>query len=97
MFAMPVATVSVPDTGTSAQWEERCRRCGGCCFEKSIDSNGRIRTTTVPCRFLDIHERTCRVYDQRHQREEDCIKLTPENVGSLDWLPTTCAYRSAPD
>ena len=22
-----------------------------------------------------------------------CIKLTPENVGDLKWLPDTCAYR----
>ena len=24
---------------------------------------------------------------------EDCIKLTPDNVGQLAWLPRTCAYR----
>ncbi|HTH48328.1 MAG TPA: YcgN family cysteine cluster protein, partial [Candidatus Limnocylindria bacterium] len=23
----------------------------------------------------------------------DCIKLTPENVASISWIPTTCAYR----
>ena len=23
----------------------------------------------------------------------DCVRLTPEKVGSLSWLPSTCAYR----
>ena len=23
----------------------------------------------------------------------DCVSLTPENVGTLGWLPATCAYR----
>ena len=23
----------------------------------------------------------------------DCVKITPANVQSLDWLPHTCAYR----
>ena len=23
----------------------------------------------------------------------DCVELTPENAGELNWLPRTCAYR----
>ncbi len=23
----------------------------------------------------------------------DCVRVTPENVHELDWLPPTCAYR----
>lgn len=75
-------------------WENRCQRCGECCFEKTIDRYGCVHTTPVPCRFLDIHERTCRVYDQRLELEDDCVQLTPENIDTLHWLPTTCAYRS---
>lgn len=74
-------------------WEEICRRCGECCFEKKLDQLGQIFTTSVPCRFLDIHDRSCRIYHQRLQAEEDCIKLTPENIAELDWLPSGCAYR----
>ena len=74
-------------------WEKICRRCGECCFEKKIGANGVIQTTRVPCRFLDIHSRTCRIYPQRLETEEDCIRLTPDNVGTLDWLPESCAYR----
>jgi len=74
-------------------WEAICRRCGECCFEKKLDNKGTVLTTRVPCRFLDIHSRACRVYPQRFQVEEDCIKLTPDNLPELDWLPTSCAYR----
>lgn len=94
VFATPVASVSVPDPTTLKEWESRCRRCGECCFEKTIDRYGRVHTTMVPCRFLDLHERTCRVYAQRQELEEDCIQLTPENIENLSWLPATCAYRT---
>lgn len=74
-------------------WEELCRQCGECCFEKIIGKKGHIITTPVPCRFLDIHSRRCRIYPERFRHEEDCIKLTPDNVTELDWLPQNCAYR----
>ncbi|SHI43296.1 hypothetical protein SAMN02745165_00026 [Malonomonas rubra DSM 5091] len=74
-------------------WEQICQRCGECCFEKKIDKKGTVLTTSVPCRFLDIHTRNCRIYHQRLQAEEDCIKLTPDNLAGLDWLPLNCAYR----
>jgi len=74
-------------------WEEICQRCGECCFEKKIDQRGNIRTTSIPCRFLDIHTRNCLIYQQRQQAEADCIKLTPHNLPELDWLPENCAYR----
>ncbi|PLX86372.1 MAG: hypothetical protein C0618_09050 [Desulfuromonas sp.] len=73
-------------------WDTLCHRCGECCFEKIIDKRGRIITTQIPCRFLDIHSRLCRVYHQRTRLEEDCIRLTPDNIDELIWLPETCGY-----
>ena len=35
----------------------------------------------------------CRDYENRTARVDDCVRLTPENLGSLNWLPPTCAYR----
>ncbi|MEP7241646.1 MAG: YcgN family cysteine cluster protein, partial [Devosia sp.] len=29
----------------------------------------------------------------RQARVPDCIKLTPENVGTIGWIPKSCAYR----
>lgn len=80
----------------SLQWEDLCHRCGECCFEKKLGRKGTVITTAVPCRFLDIHSRNCRIYHQRLQAEEDCIKLTPEILPDLDWLPKNCAYRNQP-
>ena len=74
-------------------WEDICQRCGECCFEKKIDQQGIVHTTSIPCRFLDIHTRNCRIYHQRFQAEEDCIKLTADILPELDWLPKNCAYR----
>ena len=74
-------------------WEESCRRCGLCCFEKSVDLKGRFITTRTPCRYLDIISRECLVYDKRFEVGEGCVKLTPEVVRNADWLPENCAYR----
>jgi len=87
--------VCISDEDKTARWEAVCRRCGECCFEKTIDAQGVVHTLAIPCRFLDIHSRSCRIYHQRLQAEEDCIQLTPENLPELDWLPENCSYRAA--
>ena len=73
-------------------WEQLCKQCGLCCFEKTRLPNGRIITTRIPCRFLDLHTRQCRVYEHRFEVGEDCQKLTPQLVAEVDWLPEECAY-----
>jgi uncharacterized cysteine cluster protein YcgN (CxxCxxCC family) len=74
-------------------WEDLCQRCGLCCFEKNVDQRGRITTTRVPCRHLDIITRNCRVYTKRLEVGEGCVRLTPEVVSKADWLPEECVYR----
>ena len=76
------------------EWDKLCNRCGLCCFEKSVDLQGRFVTTRIPCRHLDIISRECRVYHKRLDVGEGCVKLTPEVVKQADWLPDTCAYRT---
>ena len=78
-------------------WENTCKRCGLCCFEKSVDQRGRLQTTRVPCRHLDIVSRKCRVYHKRLEVGEGCVKLTPDIVRQVDWLPESCAYRENPE
>ena len=77
----------------AAEWEGLCRQCGQCCFEKWVDEDGTIHPTVIACRFLDIHSRQCRVYHKRFDVGEGCIKLTPEVVESVQWLPTDCGYK----
>jgi len=74
-------------------WEDLCRRCGECCFEKWIEEDGTIRPTNIACRYLDIVTRRCRVYHKRFDVGEGCIQLTPEVVATVCWLPENCGYR----
>ena len=82
---------TVPDHDT---WEKVCRRCGECCFEKWIDEDGTIYPTATACRYLDIVTRACRVYHKRFDVGEGCVKLTPDLVAAVQWLPEDCGYRN---
>jgi uncharacterized cysteine cluster protein YcgN (CxxCxxCC family) len=57
------------------------------------EDTGIIYTTDVSCRLLDCSTCRCTDYANRHQLVDDCIKLDPDNVDELGWLPATCAYR----
>jgi UPF0260 protein CGSHiGG_00425 len=35
----------------------------------------------------------CGNYCERFKLEEDCTKLTKDNLPDFEWLPSTCAYR----
>ena len=79
---------------TPAEWESLCDGCGKCCLHKlQYEKPRHIQFTNVACKLLDIH--TCRCTDYPHRREQvpDCVKLTPENIKKLRWLPKSCAYR----
>ncbi len=73
-------------------WEKLCRQCGQCCFEKYVEEDGTIIPTRIPCRHLDIVTRHCRVYNKRFDVGEGCVKLTPEVVETVQWLPPDCGY-----
>ena len=76
-------------------WEALCDRCGLCCFDKFEDDNGNIFFTQTPCRYLDIVSRLCKIYERRFEINPECVKLSPELVGSLRWLHEECAYKKA--
>src|SRR5262245_36440 len=73
---------------TDAEWESLCDGCGRCCLVKLEDEDdGTIHFTDVGCRLLDGMTCRCRDYENRTARVDDCVRLTPENLGSLNWLP----------
>lgn len=78
----------------SPEWDSRCKQCGRCCFEKIEDERGNIFYTQTACRFLDIVSRECKIFERRFEINPSCIKLTPELVQSLRWLPRDCGYRT---
>ncbi len=79
---------------TAREWESLCDGCGKCCMAKLEDEDtGEICWTSVACRLFDQGSCRCRDYANRLERVPDCVQLTPQNVGTIRWLPTTCAYR----
>jgi len=79
---------------TAAEWESLCDGCGRCCLVKLEDEDsGEIAYTDVGCTLLDGEACRCGDYPRRSERVPDCVRLTPEAVRTLRWLPPTCAYR----
>ncbi|MEA2871970.1 MAG: uncharacterized protein QOH67_1946 [Hyphomicrobiales bacterium] len=79
---------------TDSEWESLCDGCGRCCLVKLEDEDdGKIHFTDIGCRLLDGETCRCRDYDNRTARVHDCVRLTPQNLAGLNWLPPTCAYR----
>lgn len=76
------------------QWESLCDGCGKCCMAKLEDEDtGEIHFTSVACRLFDAGLCRCTDYANRTARVADCLRLTPQNVRTIGWLPSTCAYR----
>ncbi len=82
------------DELTGEEWESLCDGCARCCLIKLEDEDtGEIHYTDVVCDLLDLEHCRCSDYPNRQERVPDCIKLTPQNLSTIDWLPPTCGYR----
>ncbi len=77
-----------------SDWDSLCKQCGRCCFEKIEDDRGNILYTQTACRFLDVISRECKIFERRFEINPSCVKLTPQLVATLRWLPRNCGYRS---
>jgi uncharacterized protein len=76
------------------EWESLCDGCGLCClirFENEDD--GEVIPTRVHCQLFDAQKCQCTDYANRKAKVPDCIKLTPDNIEALQWMPLSCAYR----
>ena len=79
---------------TRPEWESLCDGCGKCCLLKvEYEDTREVFPTSVSCKLLDRDTCRCSDYVHRKRHVPDCILLTPEMVGNLSWLPSTCAYR----
>lgn len=79
---------------SEAQWESLCDGCGRCCLIKLEDEDTEaLHFTRVACRLLDTRRCRCSDYANRERRVAGCVRLSPDNIAALDWLPRTCAYR----
>lgn len=76
------------------EWESLCDGCGKCCLIRLEDEDtGDIHTTDVHCKLFDSASCRCSNYPDRKAHVPDCVKLTPDTLAELTWLPMTCAYR----
>jgi uncharacterized cysteine cluster protein YcgN (CxxCxxCC family) len=79
---------------SDSEWESLCDGCGRCCLVKlEEEETERIHFTDVGCRLLDGTSCRCRDYANRTAKVDDCVRLLPQNILELGWLPPTCAYR----
>lgn len=77
-----------------SEWESLCDGCGLCCLIRFEDEDtGDIIPTRVHCKLFDPQTCACSDYDNRQKYVPDCLKLTPEMIGTLSWLPLSCGYR----
>ena len=79
---------------SEVEWESLCDGCARCCLEKLEDEDtGKIYFTHVSCKLLDAGLCACKDYTNRSDQVPDCVRLTPENVRTLNWLPPSCGYK----
>jgi uncharacterized cysteine cluster protein YcgN (CxxCxxCC family) len=57
------------------------------------EETGILYATNVACKLLDRRNGRCLDYKHRMKQVSDCVRLDRRNLGALDWLPETCAYR----
>ena len=75
------------------EWESICTRCGKCCQIKLQDEDtDEIFYTDLVCRYFDIDHCNCTQYHNRCRLVPTCLKLTPQNLAHINWIPHDCAY-----
>jgi len=86
------------DELTPDEWEALCDGCGKCCLLKLEDEDTeKIYVTDVACKLLDCDTCQCSNYLNRKSFVPDCVSLDPHSARTLEWLPSTCAYRLRAD
>ena len=76
------------------EWEQICCNCGLCCLVKlQNEEDDEIYYTRIICHLFDQKTRLCKEYKNRCLLVPECLKVTPENIDKLEWMPKNCAYR----
>lgn len=79
---------------TTPEWESLCDRCGLCCLIRLEDEDtSELVQTNIACKYLNLNDCSCGDYKNRTVNVPDCLKVTPEIIPNLHWMPHSCAYR----
>jgi uncharacterized cysteine cluster protein YcgN (CxxCxxCC family) len=82
------------DQMSAEEWESLCDGCGLCCqVSEEDEETGEVVLTNQACEFLCLNSHRCSDYANRFQNQPLCVKVTPENVFDLYWLPESCGYK----
>ncbi len=77
------------------EWEALCDGCGRCCLIKLEDEmTGVVDYTRVVCHLFDERSCRCTRYAERTRLVPDCVRIQPDSLAQLHYLPYTCAYRT---
>ena len=74
------------------EWESLCDGCARCCLHKFEE----VQTENSFTRALFAGIWTvlsCSEYSAEKELVPNCVKMTPVNLETLKWMPSTCAYR----
>jgi len=83
---------------TREQWESLCDHCGKCCLIKLEDEDdGQVYYTDVVCDLFQDKDCHCSDYWNRETLVPTCVRLTQDNLDTINWMPPSCAYRSIQD
>ncbi|VAW77370.1 UPF0260 protein YcgN [hydrothermal vent metagenome] len=86
-------TKSLSEMNTQ-EWESLCDHCARCCLLKLEDiDTEKVFYTNVSCKLLDLDKCRCTRYSERSILVPDCVTLTAQEINTLDWMPSSCAYR----
>ena len=76
-----------------AEWESLCDGCGKCCtYTLEDEDTAELYRTNVSCKLFDSGTCGCRDYQNRFKTVPECLKVTPQNIETLEFFPPTCAY-----
>jgi hypothetical protein len=75
-----------------AEWENTCKKCGQCCYEKQKKHGQYYINFNAPCEYLNTKTKTCSVYRQRFKICADCRKVNLFHAKFSGFLPDTCGY-----
>ncbi|MGM0432708.1 MAG: hypothetical protein ACQEQU_08340 [Spirochaetota bacterium] len=92
VLSIILAPVYLVRKEASTSWEDRCRRCGVCCHEKTIRGNEVVYDLDSWCEFYDPQTKRCRVYSRRLVEQVRCRRITRFRAMFSSYLPPECGY-----